>query len=513
MQLTTTREGENSLRTTLPFIFLFFYIFAHYSCLFLLDDKPILQSVVSNILLLVAIFISILLLIKARINPKNNKNKAFILLLLLSSICYFLGTLYWTYYEYITVTNIPPILDVYDILMLAAYLFIFFAFIIYFNTHKIVAASTYIFDILLFIVITTTLSWVFIIRPLLLPTVGALDQSSLLRLISSLAYPIADLTILFSCLIILLCTSYSKSLLFIISGFLINIIANSANFYFSLNTSISFNHLLDPLWALSNLLIGISGLYHFEQQSDKFNKTKTNKYIQLFIPYAVMVIFLFVFYINLHNTKDPILIGVFIAIILLMIRLVMTIKSNEALNAEIRSKHSQLKEANDQLRFLAYHDELTKLPNRHFLLSKLQDLMDDYKAQNEVESYLLFIDLDGFKTVNDIYGHNAGDLLLKQIASRLKKQLSDNDFACRFAGDEFIVLLENKDKEHVEKLAGKIVNVIAQPCIVDVNSVCISASIGISRLERDDSMLSAINRADKAMYRVKKSGKNDFQFV
>src|SRR5690606_28015485 len=155
-------------------------------------------------------------------------------------------------------------------------------------------------------------------------------------------------------------------------------------------------------------------------------KTTTNKYIQLFIPYAVMVIFLFVFYINLHNTKDPILIGVFIAIILLMIRLVMTIKSNEALNAEIRSKHSQLKEANDQLSFLAYHDELTKLPNRHFLLSKLQDLMDDYKAQNEVESYLLFIDLDGFKTVNDIYGHNAGDLLLKQIASRLKKQLSDN---------------------------------------------------------------------------------------
>lgn len=81
-------------------------------------------------------------------------------------------------------------------------------------------------------------------------------------------------------------------------------------------------------------------------------------------------------YVHFYDTKDPILIGVFVSIVLLMVRLFNTIYSNEALNKEINKKNIQLKEANDKLKFLAYHDELTKLPNRHFLFEKIQNEMD-----------------------------------------------------------------------------------------------------------------------------------------
>lgn len=446
-------------------------------------------------------FISVIVLFKAFINP-NNQNKHFNLLLLLGSLWYFFGSIYWAYYQYEHAS--PPDLGLYDVIMLLAYSFFIWALIYFFKIHKVVLTTTYLFDILIFTVITSTLSWVFIIRPFLIP---AFDNHSLLVLITYLGYPILDLTVLFACLMILLYTSLSRAILFIISGFLINIIANSIYFYQSIDTTNLIGYLVDPLWVLSILLIGFSGLDKFEANKTK-QRTYFKKYFQLFIPYSIMIIFLFVVYVNFYDIKDPLLIGVFIAILLLMTRLFNSINRNEALNKEINQKNKQLKDANDTLRFLAYHDELTKLPNRHFLFEKMNN-----NAHQNMNFYLLFIDLDGFKSVNDTFGHHVGDLLLKQVANRLQDQVSESDFLCRFAGDEFIILSTNKDKQSVEKLATALVDTLSESYSIDSQHITISSSIGISSLEETDSMLSMIHRADKAMYHIKKNGKNGFGFL
>jgi len=489
-----------------PILFLLLYILVYYSSLLFLEGNSMLLSNVSNILLVIASLFTVSVLLKAFTN-QNNQNKKFTLLLLLGCSCYSLGNIYWAYYEYVYFT--PPIVGFYDFLMLLTYIFFLWALIYNFQTHKVVLATTYLFDILIFTVITSTLSWILIIRPFLIPT---FDAQSLLISITNLGYPIADLSVLFACLIIFLCTPLSKSMLFIILGFLLTIIANSINFYQSTNATYHFDHLLDPLWALAILLIGFSGLDNFKE--NKANKrTDSKKYFQLFIPYTLMIISLFVVYIHFYDIKDPLFIGIFIAIVLLMIRLFNTIYSNEALNKEINQKNIQLKDANDKLRFLAYHDELTKLPNRHFLFEKLQNEINGNNYRNKYHFYLLFIDLDGFKSVNDTFGHNVGDSLLKQVSCRLKEQISGDDFLCRFAGDEFIMLLSDRDKIAVKKMATAIVESLSKQYLIDSHEISISSSIGICSFKETDSMLSVINRADKAMYNIKKNGKNDYGFI
>ncbi|WP_251550442.1 GGDEF domain-containing protein [Neobacillus muris] len=483
-----------------PVFFLFLYILADYSLLFFLEGNPILLSTVSNILLTITSLITVTVLLKTYTN-QNNQIKKFTLLLLLGCLSYSIGSIYWTYYEYMHMS--PPTLGLYDFFMLLVYIFFIWALIYYFKTHKVVLAATYLFDILIFTVITATLSWVFIVRPFLMPT---FDAHSLLMSITSLGYPIADLTILFACLIIFLYTSLSKSILLIILGFLINIMANSINFYQSAHTTYLFDHLLDPLWVLSNLLIGFSGLDNFKVNQ----RTYPKKYFRLFIPYSIMIIFLFVLYIHFYDIKNPLFIGVFISIVLLMIRLFTTIYSNESLNQEINRKNLQLKDANEKLKFLAYHDELTKLPNRHFLFEKIQNEMKATINQNQCHFYLLFIDLDGFKSVNDTFGHYVGDKLLRQVSCRLKEQLPEGDFLCRFAGDEFIMLLSDSDQIGVKKMAAAIVESLAKQYLIDSHKISISASIGISAYKETDSLLSVMNRADKAMYDIKKNGKNSF---
>lgn len=497
--ITNNIKGDRTL-VFKPILFLFLYILVFYSSLYFLEGHSFILSTVSNSMVTIAGIIAVAIILKSYTNQKN-QNKPFTLLLLLGCLCYLLGNFYWTYYEYVYVA--PPLVGFYDIFMLLAYVSFLWALTYYFKKHKLVLTTTYIYDILIFIVITTTLAWVFIIRPFLMPN---FDDYSLLALVTFLGYPIADLSLLFACLMIFLYTSLSKSMLYIIFGFLTNIIANSVYFYFqSMNIPNLSEHLIDPLWASSILLIGFSGLVHFEDNKIK-QRINFKKYFQLFIPYTVMIIFLFVVYLSFYDIKDPLLIGVFIAIVLLMIRLFTTIYKNEALNKE-------LNEANDKLKFLAYHDELTKLPNRHYLFEKVKSEIDGNQIPNQHYFYLFFIDLDGFKSVNDTFGHNIGDTLLKQVSSRLKEQMSKEDFLCRFAGDEFIMLVSDKDKASVKTKATAMVESISKPYFIDSHKLLISSSIGISSFEEMDSMLSIIHKADKAMYQIKKNGKNGFEFI
>ncbi len=163
--------------------------------------------------------------------------------------------------------------------------------------------------------------------------------------------------------------------------------------------------------------------------------------------------------------------------------------------------------------FLAYHDSLTKLPNRVKLENDLNFSIKLAKRK-EQHLYVLFIDLDRFKMINDSLGHSIGDELLKIIASRIKKVLRDSDIISRMGGDEFIVVLDSsRDKKSASYVCQRILNVVKESITIDNNILNTSASIGIAIYPDDGKdFTTLIKNADTAMYHAKSMGKNNFQY-
>ncbi|WP_207643858.1 sensor domain-containing protein [Defluviitalea phaphyphila] len=170
------------------------------------------------------------------------------------------------------------------------------------------------------------------------------------------------------------------------------------------------------------------------------------------------------------------------------------------------------KYAEEKIKYMAYHDVLTELPNRIHFNNQFIKILSEVKQKNQ-KMAVLFIDLDKFKNINDTLGHNMGDLLLKQAANRLKKSLRETDFICRIGGDEFIILLKDITKEHVKKLAQRIVNTFKDPFILNKHILFVTPSIGISIYpDNGIDIETLIKNADDAMYLAKKKGKNNYQF-
>jgi diguanylate cyclase (GGDEF)-like protein/PAS domain S-box-containing protein len=164
------------------------------------------------------------------------------------------------------------------------------------------------------------------------------------------------------------------------------------------------------------------------------------------------------------------------------------------------------------IQHLAYHDYLTGLPNRNLLDNHLSKELDLTAYQNQ-KLAILFIDLDRFKAINDTFGHSVGDLLLKEVAKRLKSSVLEKDQVFRQGGDEFIVILDEADRTIAEKVAIRILSVLATPFSLNKSDLFISPSIGISLYSEDgESMETLIKHADFAMYQAKKAGKNTFRF-
>ncbi|BAZ09899.1 diguanylate cyclase with PAS/PAC and Chase2 sensors [Calothrix sp. NIES-4071] len=177
-----------------------------------------------------------------------------------------------------------------------------------------------------------------------------------------------------------------------------------------------------------------------------------------------------------------------------------------------RSNH-ELKTKQDRLQYLASHDPLTGLPNRKLFTEQLEESLY-WAKNNSLMIGLLFIDLDGFKKVNDTLGHEMGDRLLITVASRLNNCLRGSDTVARLGGDEFTVILRAIPNEVVAaKVAEKILLTITEPILLDGKVAKVSASIGISiyPLNSHDSK-TLINQADAAMYRAKHMGKNRYEF-
>ena len=181
---------------------------------------------------------------------------------------------------------------------------------------------------------------------------------------------------------------------------------------------------------------------------------------------------------------------------------------------ELSQSNQELRDSQTKLHYLANHDSLTGLPNRQLFQEKLQQSIE-WAASGSRMVALLFIDLDGFKQVNDSLGHYVGDQLLKSVAKRLIASLRVSDTVARLGGDEFTVILTTVPGEsEVEQVAQKIIDTLALPYSFDGQLAQVSASVGIAIYPiHYDSTERLLQGADEAMYQAKAAGKGRYVIV
>jgi diguanylate cyclase (GGDEF)-like protein/PAS domain S-box-containing protein len=174
---------------------------------------------------------------------------------------------------------------------------------------------------------------------------------------------------------------------------------------------------------------------------------------------------------------------------------------------------TERKQSEMQVRRSANHDFLTDLPNRGLFHERLGHEIK-HSARTGLPLALMYIDLDGFKAVNDRLGHAAGDQLLLQVAQRISARVRDTDTVARMGGDEFTVILTDVTRPaHIETIAGEILEDLRMPFVLAEGEAAISASIGITVFPGDGATPDELVRnADEAMYASKKAGRNRYQF-
>lgn len=187
---------------------------------------------------------------------------------------------------------------------------------------------------------------------------------------------------------------------------------------------------------------------------------------------------------------------------------------NETLEEKVAERTKELYEANRKLEEMALTDALTHLPNRRHAIQRLKQLWEE-STQNDIPLACLMIDADKFKEINDSYGHDAGDIVLRELARELKNTVRNDDILCRLGGDEFLVICPNTPEFGARRVAETIRKVVGALRIPAGDgewggSVSIGVAVRSAKMEKPDVL---IKSADKAVYLAKKAGRNCVKIV
>ncbi len=198
------------------------------------------------------------------------------------------------------------------------------------------------------------------------------------------------------------------------------------------------------------------------------------------------------------------------------LELQVVIRTRELANTvkQLQVEIAEREKVTAELDFLANHDALTGLPSLRLCKDRLEHSLAEAR-RNQQKSAVMFLDLDGFKLINDTHGHELGDQVLKVIADRIKAEIRETDTVARIGGDEFLIILSSMPEAGIsERIANSLIDQIASRILIGNVEVAVSASIGIS-LYPDHGATGEIliREADGAMYRVKREGKNNFGFA
>lgn len=180
---------------------------------------------------------------------------------------------------------------------------------------------------------------------------------------------------------------------------------------------------------------------------------------------------------------------------------------------------TERKTAEEKIQYLAFYDPLTQLPNRQHLLDRLNEAVGGAPGRGPSEGALMFIDLDNFKVLNDTLGHQKGDLLLQQVARRLRNCVAKGDLVARLGGDEFVVLLENTPEKPLDPLTAatvvseRILQALGEPYVLPGYLHHSTCSIGVTLFSKAPNNVSELlKQADLAMYQAKAAGRNAVRF-
>jgi diguanylate cyclase (GGDEF)-like protein len=181
---------------------------------------------------------------------------------------------------------------------------------------------------------------------------------------------------------------------------------------------------------------------------------------------------------------------------------------------EVRLLYRQLEDYSRAMESLALHDALTGLPNRRLLMDRLS-LAIAHAHRNKRTMAVMYLDLDGFKEVNDSLGHAAGDTLLSQVAARLVAAVRQEDTVARLGGDEFVIALwELSHADDVAKLASKVIRAVSQPYRIQGHDTSMTISIGVSIYPTHGAEVETLMKsADLALYEAKHAGKNSYRIA
>ncbi|MDH5484092.1 MAG: diguanylate cyclase [Gammaproteobacteria bacterium] len=188
-------------------------------------------------------------------------------------------------------------------------------------------------------------------------------------------------------------------------------------------------------------------------------------------------------------------------------------RSNDELEQMVTVRTEELQRVNKRLEQMASHDSLTGLPNRVLMKDHLKQMIA-HAHRSQQPLAVLFLDLDGFKQVNDTLGHEVGDHLLIEVATRMKNCMREEDVVARIGGDEFVIIsAELHDKHNADDLADRIIRAVGLPVDLQGQQANVGVSIGISCFPGDsEDADELIKFADQAMYQAKNTGKNKFSF-
>ncbi|MBB2493704.1 diguanylate cyclase [Pseudomonas sp. UL070] len=179
--------------------------------------------------------------------------------------------------------------------------------------------------------------------------------------------------------------------------------------------------------------------------------------------------------------------------------------------AELAQANQRLSERELELQHAAFHDPLTELPNRRYLIERAETALADAERREE-SVVLILIDLDHFKPINDRYGHDAGDLLLRSIGQRLREHVRANDMVARLGGDEFAVLICGADaQQHAQEIAGRLLCELAKPVLYGANRLTVTISLGAALYPQHAQQFASLYKAaDEALYQAKQQGRSGY---
>jgi diguanylate cyclase (GGDEF)-like protein len=455
-------------------------------------------------------------------------------LLALAQAIYTLGDISWVVLE--LVFSISPFPSVADIFYSLYYPF-FFAGILLLTTTRNRPDKWYkqALDMGIIMLASTLIMWNYLLGQTLISN----SEAPLLTQILSVAYPVGDLMVIGAIVLLWLRQvdqSNGMGILYISASAVMMVVADSTfSFQFLVGTYIS-GQLVDLCWYISSLLMALAGTWQYLIAARRQNLPSSAFLIKSFdnlngltnfLPYvslfAVLALLLQSCFYSFPMPSWMITIGVIVIIVLILMHHVVVRLENQRLFKELDLALQQTRRQAQDLEFEikerkriegqllhdTSHDGLTGLPNRVLLLDRLEQVILYAKNHPDFRAYVLFLDIDNFNYVNDSLGHDAGDRLLILISQRLKNCLQSQDTLVRVGGDEFIILLENGERDTILSMAHHILNQFTSPFNLNGQDTFITTSIGVALLDQTsyDTPFDILRDADIALGQAKLAGK------